>query len=72
MNKAVLLKIQQEREREKSRPHVDMSLSQFNEKPREAWDNKGYEDNEIQSEQRSNGSSKKVLEKKGEESRNYF
>lgn len=72
VNKAVLLKIQQEREQEKSRQHVDMSLSQINEKPTEAWDNKAYEDNEIQRERRSSGSSIKVLESKGEESINRF
>lgn len=72
VNKAVLLKIQQEREQEKSRQHVDMSLSQFNEKPTEAWDNKGYEDNEIQSERRSSRSSIEKLEKKGEVSINQF
>lgn len=72
MNKAVLLKIQQDREKEMSRQHVDVSLSQFNEKSTEGWDNKGYEGNEIQTERRSSGSSKGKFEKKGEVMINHF
>lgn len=72
VNKAVLLKIQQEQQRKESKQHVDMSLSQFSEKMKEGWENKGYEDNEVKTERRSSGSSKEVLEKKKEESINHF
>lgn len=63
VNKAVLLKIQKEREQEKSKHNVDVSLSHFQEKPTEAYDNEGYVDSESKKERRSRGSSKKVLEK---------
>lgn len=75
VNKAVLLRIQQEREQEKNKENVDVSLSQFNERQSEVYDNKGYVDGEIRKERHSSRSSKKVLEKKemeGEISFNHF
>lgn len=66
MNKAVLLKIQQERERNESKQRIDMSLSQFDDKSKEGWDNKAYEDSEAKTGRRSSGSFKEVLEKKKE------
>lgn len=67
VNKAVLLKIQQEREQEKSKHNVDVSLSHFQEKPTEAYDNNGYVDSDSIKERHSRGLSKKVLEKTEEE-----
>lgn len=64
VNKAVLLKIQQEREQEKNKQNVDMSLSHFHEKPTEGYNNKGYVDSEIKKERRSSVLSIKVLEQK--------
>lgn len=64
MNKAVLLKIQQEREQEKNKQNVDVSLSRFHERPTEGHDNEGYVDSEIKKERRSSGLSKKGLEQK--------
>lgn len=64
VNKAVLLKIQQEREQEKNKQNVDMSLSHFHENLTEGYNNEGYVDSEIKKERRSSGLSKKVLEQK--------
>lgn len=68
VNKAVLLKIQQEREQERAKQNVDLSGSHAHGMIiTESYDNKGYVDNETKREPRSrrssSGSCKKVLEK---------
>lgn len=70
VNKAVLLKIQQEREQEKNKQNVDVSLSRFHERPTEGYNNEGYVDSEIKKERRSSGLSKKELEQKEGEKQN--